>query len=87
MATALAEPLPQPQKQQPDVPLQNRVCAREADVARYTGLHRVTLRQMRREGRGPEWKRIEGSRIIVYPVASLLAWIDAQRGSPSPQST
>ena len=50
---------------------------RTEEAALYLGLASGTLENWRTKGRGPRWLR--PSRIVVYDIRDLDAWVDAER--------
>ena len=46
---------------------------RPAEVSRLTGKSVKTLANMRSEGRGPAWMKLDGGE-VVYPESVVLAW-------------
>jgi hypothetical protein len=45
----------------------------EEEFCAITGRARVTAKRWRKDGRGPEWRRLEGR--IVYPLGSLREYL------------
>lgn len=51
------------------------LCTKAA--AQYCGIHFDTLRRLRREGGGPPFTRVPGTRAVRYDVNALDAWMRA----------
>ena len=52
---------------------------RTPQAAEYVGLSPHTLENLRSDGAGPQFFKI--GRVVVYDVADLDSWLDAQRRS------
>ncbi len=68
---------PRPIPKASDVDLEGRLFASPREVAAILGRSLVTLERWRRDGKGPPFVRLAGTR-VGYPVAALHEW--ASRG-------